>query len=65
MYFKIQSHCENITFSEKIIYDRFSQKVTHIGGGLEINYINIFQNAPALSVSAGKRYPEYQFINIF
>ena len=29
---KIQSHCTNMTFSDKSRYDRLSQKVTHKGG---------------------------------
>ena len=30
-----------------------------------MNYINIFQNAQALSVSAGNNYSEYQLMHIF
>ena len=29
---ELQSHCENMTFSEKIRYDRLFQHVTHKGG---------------------------------
>ena len=29
---KLQSHCANTKFSEKIRYDRLFQKVTHKGG---------------------------------
>ena len=41
---KIQSHCKNMTFSGKIIYDRIFQLVSHKGGESSINYINKFQN---------------------
>ena len=29
---KLQSHCTNMTFTDKIRYDRFFQQVTHKGG---------------------------------
>ena len=29
---KIQYHCSNMTFADKIIYDRLFQQVTHKGG---------------------------------
>ena len=57
---KLQSHCANMTFSDKIRYDRTFQQVTHKGGGSEINYINRFQNAQALLVSVGNSYSEDQ-----
>ena len=47
----LQSHCANMTFSDKSRYDRTFQKVTHKGGESAINYIKRFQNAQALSVS--------------
>ena len=53
---KLQSHCANMTFSDKIRYDRLLQQVTHKGGESEMNYINIFQNAQASSVSVRKKY---------
>ena len=53
---KIQPHCANMTFSEKIRYDRIFQQVTHKGEESEMNYINIFQNAQDLSVSVGNTY---------
>ena len=48
---KLQSHCANMTFSDKSRYDRTFQQVTHKGGESAINYIKRFQNAHALSVS--------------
>ena len=65
MHFKIQSHCANINFSEKIRYDRNLQKVTHKGGYLAMNYLKIFQNSQALSVSVGNSYYEYKLMHIF
>ena len=41
------------------------QQVTHKGWEPEINYIKIFQNAQALSVSVGNSYPEDQLMHIF
>ena len=45
---KLQSHCANMTFSDKSRYDRNFQQVTHKGGEYAINYIKRFQNAHAL-----------------
>ena len=45
---KLQSHCANMIFSDKIIYDRTFQKVTHKWGEYAINYIKRFQNSHAL-----------------
>ena len=45
---KLQSHCANMTFSNKSRYDRTFQQVTHKGGESAINYIKIFHNAQAL-----------------
>ena len=53
---KLQSHCANMTFSDKSRYDRIFQQVTHKGGEYAMNYIKIFQNAQALSVSVGNSY---------
>ena len=39
---KLQSHCENMTFADKIRYDRTFQQVTHKGGESAINYIKRF-----------------------
>ena len=36
---KLQSHCANMTFSDKSRFDRIFQKVIHKGGELEMNYI--------------------------
>ena len=61
---KLQSHCANMTFSDKSRYDRIFWQVTHKGGYSEINYINIFQNVQALSISVGKSYSEDQLMHI-
>ena len=62
---KLQSHCVNITFADKSRYDRTFQQVTHKGGESAINYIKIFQNAQALSVSVGNSYSEDQIMHTF
>ena len=61
---KLQSHCANMTFSDKSRYDIITQKVTHKVGGLEMKYIKIFQTAQDLSVFVGNNYSEDQFIHI-
>ena len=62
---KLQSHCANMTFADKSRYERTFQQVTHKGGESAINYINIFQNAHALSVSVGNSYSEDQLMHTF
>ena len=62
---KLHSHCTNITFSDKSRYDRLFQIVTHKEGVSSMNYIKIFQNAHALSVSVGNSYSEDHFMHIF
>ena len=62
---KLQSHCANMTFSGKSIYDSNFQQVTHNGGESEINYIKRFQNAQAFSVSVGNSYYEDQIMHTF
>ena len=62
---KLQSHCANMTFSDKSRYDRTFQQVTHKVGESSINYIKRFQNAQALSVSVGNSYSEDQIMHIF
>ena len=54
-----------MTFADKIRYDRTFQKVTHKGGEPAINYIKIFQNSQALSVSVGNSYSEDQIMHTF
>ena len=61
---KLQSHCTNTTFSNKIRYDIIFQKVTHKGGESEMSYIKTFQNEQDFSVSLGKNYSEDQFMHI-
>ena len=53
---KLQSHCANMTFSDKIMYDRIFQQVTHKGGEYVMNYINIFQNSQSLPVYVENNY---------
>ena len=60
---KLQSHCANMNFSDKSIYARIFQQVTHKGGESSINYIKISQNAHALSVSVGNSYSEDQVMH--
>ena len=62
---KLQSHCANISFADKTRYDRTFQQVTHKGAESANNYIKIFQNAQALSVSVGNSYSEYQIMHTF
>ena len=62
---KLQSHCANMNFVDKIRYDRIFQQVTHKGGESAINYIKRFQNAQALSVSVGNSYSEDQIMHTF
>ena len=54
-----------MTFADKFRYDRTFQKVTHKEGGSAINYIKIFHNAHALSVSVGNSYSEDQLMHTF
>ena len=52
-------------FSEKIRYDSILQQVTYKRGEPEINYIEIFHNAQASSVSVGNTYSEDQLMHTF
>ena len=52
-------------FADRSRYDRTFQQVTHKGGKSSINYIKIFQNAQALSVSVGNNYSEDQIMHTF
>ena len=61
---KLQSPCANMTFALKKKYNRVFQKVTHKGGEWAMNYIKIFRNAQAFSVSVGNFYSEDQLMNI-
>ena len=62
---KLQSHCANMTFSEKSRYDRTFQQVINRGREYVINYIKIFHNENALSVSLGTSYYEDQIMHTF
>ena len=62
---KLQSHSANTTFADKSRYDITFQQVTHKGGESAINYIKIFQNAQALSVSVGNSYSEDHIMHTF
>ena len=54
-----------MNFADKSRYDRTFQQVTHKGEESAINYINIFQNAYALSVAVGNSYSEDQLMHTF
>ena len=54
-----------MTISEKSRYARIFQQVAHKGGESEMNYIKIFKNTQALSVSVGNNYSEDQLIYTF
>ena len=54
-----------MTFYDNSRYDRTFQQVTHKGGESAMNYIKIFQNAYALSISVGNSYSEDQPIHTF
>ena len=54
-----------MTFAYKSRYDRIFQQVTHKGGESAMNYIKIFQNAQALSVSVANTYPEDKLMRTF
>ena len=62
---KLQSHCANMTFAYKSRYDRAFHQFTHKGGESSINYIKIFHNSQALSVSVGNSYSEDQIMRTF
>ena len=62
---KLQSHCVNMTFADRIRYDRLFQQATQKGMESASNYINRFQNVQALYVSVGKSHSEDQFMYIF
>ena len=62
---KLQSHCANMTSADKSRYARVFQKITHKVGESAMNYIKIFQNAQALSVSVGNNYSKDQLMHIF
>ena len=60
---RLQSQCENMTFSDQSSYNRPFKQVIHKGGESEINYIKIFQNSKALAISVGNSYSEYQLMH--
>ena len=62
---KLKSHCANITFDDKSRCDKTFQQVTHKGGEFAINYIKIFHNANALSISVEISYSEDQLMHTF
>ena len=65
MHCKTSVNCDNITFSDKSMYDRTFQQVTNKRGECAMKYIKIFQNTQDLSVSVGKNYSEYQLMHKF
>ena len=54
-----------MTFSDKSRYDSNFQQVTYKGGESPINYIKIFHNSHALSVSVVNSYSEDQLMHTF
>ena len=62
---KLQSHCAKMTFADKIRYDRTFQQFTHKGRESAMNYIKIFYNAHALSISVVNSYSEDQLMHTF
>ena len=62
---KLQSHCANMNFADKSIYDRNFQQVTNKGGESAINYIKRFQNAHASSFSVVNSYSKDQLMHTF
>ena len=62
---RLQSHCANMTFSDKTRYGRTFQQVTHKVGEYAINYIKSFQNAHDSLVSVGNSYSEDQLMHAF
>ena len=62
---KLQSHCAKMDFSEKSMYDRIFQQVTHKGGESAMNYIKRFQNSQALSLLVGNTHSEDQLMHTF
>ena len=59
---KMLSHCAKMTFARKSRYNRIFHQVTHKVGESDMNYIKIFQNAQALSVSVRNTYSEDQLM---
>ena len=54
-----------MNFSDKSIYDRSFQQVTHKGGESAMNYIKRSHNAHTLSIYVGDSYSEYQPMHTF
>ena len=54
-----------MTFADKSRYSRTFQQITHKGGEYAMDYIKIFQNAHALSISVGNSYSEDQLMHTF
>ena len=54
-----------MTFADKSKCDRTFKQVTQKGRSYEINYIKIFQDSRALSVSVGSSYSEDGLMHTF
>ena len=54
-----------MTFSDKNIYDRNFQQVTHKGIGSAMNYIKIFQSSHDFSIYVENSYSEDQLMHTF
>ena len=61
----LQYQCENMTFSEKIRYNKLFQQVIHKGEESAINYIKIFLHSRALAISVGNMYSDDQLMHTF
>ena len=61
----LQSHCANMHFADKSRYERIFKPVTYKRVDPAMNYIKIFQNVQALSVSVGNNYSEDKIMHIF
>ena len=62
---RLKYQCTNMIFSGQSRYNRLFHQVIKKGGDSAINYIKIFQNAKALSISVGNSYSEYQSMHTF
>ena len=62
---KLQSHCENMTFSDNSRYYRLFQQFTHKVGESSMNSINIFQITQDSSVLVEISYIEDHLMHIF
>ena len=60
---RLKYQCANMIFADQSRYNRLFHQVIQKGGESAINYIKIFQNAKALSISVVNSYSEYQVMH--